>query len=99
MELGSRDRLAQHHLHINEQVSNRVLLPYLFDPSTPDQARRTSSHPNAILVTPCPTNPNRPCTSPSHRILRSIKCNKEERSSTTPARQLHELNIRNAIST
>eukprot|EP00983_Pelagomonas_calceolata_P046488 1140203-Pelagomonas_calceolata.AAC.1 len=54
MDVGSADRLAQHDLHITDQVSNRVIPPYLFDPSIPDQARRTSSRPDAISVTPCP---------------------------------------------
>eukprot|EP00983_Pelagomonas_calceolata_P086609 1156791-Pelagomonas_calceolata.AAC.6 len=57
MDVGSADSLAQHDLHITEQASNRVMPPYLFDPSIPDQARRTSSRPDAILVTPCPANP------------------------------------------
>eukprot|EP00983_Pelagomonas_calceolata_P052959 1143082-Pelagomonas_calceolata.AAC.3 len=93
MDVGIADRLAQHDLHITEQVSNRVIPPYLFDPSVPDRARRTSSRPDAILVTPCPTYPNRPPNPPSHRVLRSIRCNEEERSSTTPARQFCESNI------
>eukprot|EP00983_Pelagomonas_calceolata_P069182 1150284-Pelagomonas_calceolata.AAC.2 len=33
MDVGSADRLAQHDLHITEQISNRVIPPYLFDPS------------------------------------------------------------------
>eukprot|EP00983_Pelagomonas_calceolata_P024761 779640-Pelagomonas_calceolata.AAC.1 len=33
MDVGSADRLAQHDLHITEQVSNRVIPPYLYDPS------------------------------------------------------------------
>eukprot|EP00983_Pelagomonas_calceolata_P037096 1136186-Pelagomonas_calceolata.AAC.4 len=69
--------------------------PYLFDTSIPDQARLNSSRPDAILVTPCPTNPNRPPTSPSHRIFCSMRGNEEARSSTNPARQFHELNIQN----
>eukprot|EP00983_Pelagomonas_calceolata_P123313 1160994-Pelagomonas_calceolata.AAC.7 len=68
---------------------------YLFDPSIPDQARRTSSRPDASLVTPCPANPNRPPTPSSHRVLRSTRRNEVVRSNTTPARQLHELNIQN----
>eukprot|EP00983_Pelagomonas_calceolata_P029428 921937-Pelagomonas_calceolata.AAC.5 len=94
MDVGSADRLAQHDLQITEQVSNRVVPPYLFDPSIPDQARRTSTRPDAILVTPCPANPNRPPTPPSHWVLRSMRRN-EVRSRTTPARQLHELKIQN----
>eukprot|EP00983_Pelagomonas_calceolata_P054281 1143635-Pelagomonas_calceolata.AAC.12 len=49
MDVGSADRLAQHDLHITEQISNRIIPPYLFDPSIPDQAKRTSSRPDAIL--------------------------------------------------
>eukprot|EP00983_Pelagomonas_calceolata_P058270 1145415-Pelagomonas_calceolata.AAC.5 len=60
MNAGSAGRLAHHDLHITEQVSNRVMPPYLFITNIPDQASRNSSRPNAILVTPCPTNPNRP---------------------------------------
>eukprot|EP00983_Pelagomonas_calceolata_P131483 1161780-Pelagomonas_calceolata.AAC.11 len=93
MDVASADRLAQHDLHITEQVSNRKIPPYLFDSSIPDQARRNSSHPDAILVTPCPANSNRPPTPPSHRVLRSMRRNEEARSNTTPVRQLHELNI------
>eukprot|EP00983_Pelagomonas_calceolata_P117790 1160445-Pelagomonas_calceolata.AAC.9 len=48
-----------------------------------------------ILVTPCPANPNRPPTPSSHQVLRSMRRNEVVRSSTTPARQLHELNIQN----
>eukprot|EP00983_Pelagomonas_calceolata_P044388 1139274-Pelagomonas_calceolata.AAC.3 len=57
MDVGSADRLSQHVLHITEQTSNRIIPPYLFDPSIPNQARCTSSRPDAILVTPCPANP------------------------------------------
>eukprot|EP00983_Pelagomonas_calceolata_P066607 1149120-Pelagomonas_calceolata.AAC.2 len=95
MNVGSADRLARYDLHLTEQVSNRVIPPYLFDPSIPDQARPTSNRPNAILVTPCRANPNRPPTPPSHRVLRRKRLNEEVRSNTTPARQLHELNIQN----
>eukprot|EP00983_Pelagomonas_calceolata_P134641 1162078-Pelagomonas_calceolata.AAC.7 len=49
--------------------------------------------PDAILVTPCLANQNRPPTPSSHRVLRSMRRNEVVRSSTTPARQLHELNI------
>eukprot|EP00983_Pelagomonas_calceolata_P012985 415051-Pelagomonas_calceolata.AAC.2 len=49
LDVVSADRLAQHDLHITEQVSNRVTPPYPFDPSIPDQARCTSSRPDAIL--------------------------------------------------
>eukprot|EP00983_Pelagomonas_calceolata_P117012 1160375-Pelagomonas_calceolata.AAC.3 len=95
MDVGSADRLAQHDLHITEQVSTRVIPSYLFEPSTPDQARCTSSRYDAILVTPCPTYPNRPPTPPSHHALRCMRRNEGVRSSTTPARQLHELKIQN----
>eukprot|EP00983_Pelagomonas_calceolata_P120102 1160674-Pelagomonas_calceolata.AAC.3 len=54
------------------QVSNHAIPPYLIDRSIPDQARCTSSRPDAILVTPCPTNPNRPPTPPSHWVLHSM---------------------------
>eukprot|EP00983_Pelagomonas_calceolata_P042726 1138629-Pelagomonas_calceolata.AAC.2 len=96
MDTGNADRLAhwQQNLHITEQVSNRVIPPYFFDPNIPDQARRNSSCPDAILVTPWP-NPNRPTTPPSHRVLSRMSGNELLRSSTTPARQLHELNILN----
>eukprot|EP00983_Pelagomonas_calceolata_P012441 398605-Pelagomonas_calceolata.AAC.1 len=67
MDVGSADLLDQHDMHITEQISNRVIPPYLFDPSIPDQARRSSSRPDAISVTPCPANPNRPPIPPSHR--------------------------------
>eukprot|EP00983_Pelagomonas_calceolata_P118594 1160523-Pelagomonas_calceolata.AAC.2 len=95
MDVGSADRLAQHDLQITEQVSNRVIPPYLFDPSIPDQARRTYCRPDAILVTPCPTNPNIPPSPPSHWVLCRMRRNDEVRSSITLARQLHELNIQN----
>eukprot|EP00983_Pelagomonas_calceolata_P001823 61144-Pelagomonas_calceolata.AAC.1 len=72
MDVGSTKRLAQHDLQITELVSNRVIPPYLLDPSIPDQARGTSSLPDAILVTPCPANLNRPPTPPSHWALRSM---------------------------
>eukprot|EP00983_Pelagomonas_calceolata_P000049 1214-Pelagomonas_calceolata.AAC.1 len=94
MDVGSADRLAQHDLHITEKISNHVIPPYLFDPSIPDQASRTSSRPDAILVTPCPANPNTPPPPSSHQVLCSMRCN-ELRSSTTLARQLHELNVQN----
>eukprot|EP00983_Pelagomonas_calceolata_P046061 1139988-Pelagomonas_calceolata.AAC.2 len=58
MDVGSADRLAQHDLHITEQVSDRVMPPYLFHPSLPDQAKRISSRPDAVCQTctkaPCP---------------------------------------------
>eukprot|EP00983_Pelagomonas_calceolata_P038713 1136893-Pelagomonas_calceolata.AAC.1 len=49
VDIGSADCLAQHDLHITEQVPNRVIPPYLLHPSIPDQTRRTSSRPDAIL--------------------------------------------------
>eukprot|EP00983_Pelagomonas_calceolata_P022018 691114-Pelagomonas_calceolata.AAC.1 len=49
LDVGSADRLAQHDMHITEQIFNRVIPLYNFDPSIPDQARRTSSRPDAIL--------------------------------------------------
>eukprot|EP00983_Pelagomonas_calceolata_P114735 1160122-Pelagomonas_calceolata.AAC.9 len=55
-DVGSADHLEQHDLHITEQVSSRAMPPYLFHPSISDQARRTSSRPGAILVTPCPAD-------------------------------------------
>eukprot|EP00983_Pelagomonas_calceolata_P007067 230154-Pelagomonas_calceolata.AAC.1 len=54
----------------------------------PVQTRCNSSRPNAILVTPNPTNPNRPPTPPSHRVLRSMG------SSTTPDRHIHLVEIK-----
>eukprot|EP00983_Pelagomonas_calceolata_P073407 1152109-Pelagomonas_calceolata.AAC.1 len=66
MDIGSADRLAQHDMHITEQISNCIIPSYLFEPSNPNQSRHTSSRPDAILVTPCPANPNRPSTPPSH---------------------------------
>eukprot|EP00983_Pelagomonas_calceolata_P119556 1160618-Pelagomonas_calceolata.AAC.1 len=118
---GSADRLAQYDLHITEQVSNHAIpprsSPHLFNPSIPDQARRTCSRPGAILASLYASAklpswagtaqhrlcnpffsfpyPNRPPTPPSHRVLRSLRRNEELRSSTTPVRQLHELNIQN----
>eukprot|EP00983_Pelagomonas_calceolata_P081608 1155628-Pelagomonas_calceolata.AAC.3 len=92
MDVGSADRLAQHDLYITKQVSIRVIPSCLFDPIIHDQARCNFSRPDVILVTPCPANPNRPPTRPSNRVLRSMRRN-EVRSSTTPARQLNELNI------
>eukprot|EP00983_Pelagomonas_calceolata_P075532 1153057-Pelagomonas_calceolata.AAC.1 len=53
MDVGSADHLAQHDImmHITEQTSKRVKPLYLFDPSIPHQARRTSSHwPAAALM-------------------------------------------------
>eukprot|EP00983_Pelagomonas_calceolata_P078778 1154369-Pelagomonas_calceolata.AAC.1 len=99
MDAGSADHLAQHDLHITEKVSNCIIPSYRFDPSIPDQAGRNFSCPDAILVTPCPNNPNRPPTPSSHRIFRSMRRDEEVRSNTTPARQLHELNIKTAVST
>eukprot|EP00983_Pelagomonas_calceolata_P031850 999305-Pelagomonas_calceolata.AAC.1 len=75
MDVGSADCLAQHDMTITEQISNCVIPPYLFDPSIPDQARRTSSHPDAILVTPRPANPNRQPFPSSHWVLRSMRRN------------------------
>eukprot|EP00983_Pelagomonas_calceolata_P013900 445000-Pelagomonas_calceolata.AAC.1 len=66
IDVGSADRLAQHDLQITEQVYNRAIPPYLFHFSIPDQARLTSSRPDAILVTPCPAYPNILPTSLSH---------------------------------
>eukprot|EP00983_Pelagomonas_calceolata_P011073 357111-Pelagomonas_calceolata.AAC.1 len=99
MDVGSVDRLAQHDLHITEQVSDRVIPQYLLGPSIPDQARRTSSRPDAIVVTPCPTNSNRPPTPPSHRVYCNMRRNEEARSSTTPSRQLQNMNVKTAIFT
>eukprot|EP00983_Pelagomonas_calceolata_P021026 660849-Pelagomonas_calceolata.AAC.1 len=101
VDVGSADRLAQRDLHITEKVSNRTIpqrSPYRFDPSILDEDRCSSSRPYAVLVTPSPANPNRPPTLPSRStcpswVLRSTRHNDEVRSSSTPARQLHGLNI------
>eukprot|EP00983_Pelagomonas_calceolata_P079475 1154686-Pelagomonas_calceolata.AAC.2 len=95
MDAGSADRLAQHDLHITVQVSDRVIPPHLFNLSITDQARRTSSCLDAILVIPCPANLIRPPTHPSHRVLHSMRRNEGVRNSTTPSRKLHELSIQN----
>eukprot|EP00983_Pelagomonas_calceolata_P008495 277998-Pelagomonas_calceolata.AAC.1 len=47
-----------------------------------------SSRPDAILVTPHLTNPNRPPTPTPNRVLRSVG------SSTTPARHIHLIGIK-----
>eukprot|EP00983_Pelagomonas_calceolata_P018831 592135-Pelagomonas_calceolata.AAC.1 len=54
----------------------------------PVQTRRNSSRPDAILVTPHRTNPNRPPTPPSHRVLRSMGRSKN------PARHIHLIEIK-----
>eukprot|EP00983_Pelagomonas_calceolata_P086116 1156693-Pelagomonas_calceolata.AAC.6 len=60
------------------------------EPIIPDQTRCSSSRPDAILVTPCLTNPNRPRASPSHRVLRSMRGNEEIKycEDTRPGAQL-----------
>eukprot|EP00983_Pelagomonas_calceolata_P001773 59486-Pelagomonas_calceolata.AAC.1 len=94
MDVGSADCLAQHGLHITEQASNHEVLPKLLDPSIPDRDRHYSSRPDAISVTPCPSYQNRPFSFLSHLVLHSMRGNKDLiSSSTTPARQLQELNI------
>eukprot|EP00983_Pelagomonas_calceolata_P080338 1155104-Pelagomonas_calceolata.AAC.6 len=79
LDAGNINRLAQHDLQVLEQTSNRAVPFYLFKPMILIQARCNSSRPDAILVTPHQTNPKRPTTPPSHRVLRSMG------SSTTPA--------------
>eukprot|EP00983_Pelagomonas_calceolata_P033109 1037255-Pelagomonas_calceolata.AAC.1 len=64
MGVCSTDHLAQHDLHITEQVSNRALPSNLFKSTVSMQSRRNNSRPDAILVTPHPTNPSIPPTSP-----------------------------------
>jgi ribonuclease HI len=93
VDAGNSDRLAQHDLHIPEHVTNRTVPPYLFKQNIPEQARRSSSRPDAILVTPHPTNANRTTTPPSHRVLRSMTNSREVTRSTNRARQPHELHI------
>eukprot|EP00983_Pelagomonas_calceolata_P026852 843365-Pelagomonas_calceolata.AAC.1 len=83
LDAGNTNRLAQHDLQVPEQICNRAVPSYLFRPTIPIQTRRNSSRPDAILVTPHPTNPSRPPTPPSHRVLRSTG------SSITPARHIH----------
>eukprot|EP00983_Pelagomonas_calceolata_P026937 846217-Pelagomonas_calceolata.AAC.1 len=73
---------------VPEQISDRAVPSYLFKPMIPIQTRRNSSHPDAILVTPHPTNPKRPPTPPSHRVLCSMG------STTTPARHIHSIEIK-----
>ncbi len=97
VDAGSSDRLAQNDLHVPENVSNRTVPSYLFKQNIPEQVRRTSSRPDAILVTPQPTNTNMQAPPPSHRVLRSNTCNarhsREVTRSTNRARQHHEPNI------
>eukprot|EP00983_Pelagomonas_calceolata_P077913 1154062-Pelagomonas_calceolata.AAC.9 len=99
LDVGSTNCLAQHILQVPEQVFNRAVPSCIFKPMIPIQARRNSSRPDEILVTPHPTDLNRPPTPPSHRVLRSMGSSRELRSSTTLARQPHELNIQTAIFT
>eukprot|EP00983_Pelagomonas_calceolata_P056329 1144547-Pelagomonas_calceolata.AAC.1 len=56
--------------------------------SEPD--RRNSSRPDAILVTPCPANPNVPPTAPSHRVLCSLQPYPTLSYPTRRARRAHE---------
>eukprot|EP00983_Pelagomonas_calceolata_P025888 812181-Pelagomonas_calceolata.AAC.1 len=63
-------------------LSKSLTVLYLLNPAI-DQARCTSSRPGAILVIPCPANPNRPPTPPSHRVLRSMRRIEGERTSAT----------------
>eukprot|EP00983_Pelagomonas_calceolata_P013776 441275-Pelagomonas_calceolata.AAC.1 len=67
LDVGNTNRLAQHDLQVPEQICNHVVPSYLFKPVIPIQTRRNSSRPDTFLVTPHPTNPNRPPTPPSHR--------------------------------
>eukprot|EP00983_Pelagomonas_calceolata_P001444 48154-Pelagomonas_calceolata.AAC.1 len=60
------NRLAQHDLQVHKQASNRAVPSYLLKPMIPNQTRRNSSRPDAILVTPYPTDPYRSPTPPSH---------------------------------
>eukprot|EP00983_Pelagomonas_calceolata_P098064 1158309-Pelagomonas_calceolata.AAC.21 len=85
-------RPAQHDLHTPEQVPQ-----YLFGPSKPDQARRNSTHPDAILFIPYPTYHNRQPTSPSYRqrALCSMRSKREMGSSTTLVWQPDGLVIQN----
>jgi len=86
----------------NKQCKSGVTRPlpvpsYLFKQNIPEQARRTSSRPDAILVTPQPTNTNRQAPPPSHRVLRSntysTRHSREVARSTNRTRQPHEPNI------
>eukprot|EP00983_Pelagomonas_calceolata_P123431 1161003-Pelagomonas_calceolata.AAC.11 len=88
LDAGTTNCLAQHDLQVPEQISNHAAPSYLFKPIIPIQTRRNSSRPDAILVTPHPTNPKRPLTPPSHRVLRSMG------SSTTPARHIHLIEVK-----
>eukprot|EP00983_Pelagomonas_calceolata_P005114 166088-Pelagomonas_calceolata.AAC.1 len=49
LNAGKTNRLAQHDLQVPEQTSNRAVASYLFKPTIPNQTRRNSSHPDAIL--------------------------------------------------
>eukprot|EP00983_Pelagomonas_calceolata_P131928 1161822-Pelagomonas_calceolata.AAC.2 len=87
LDAANTNRLAQQDLQVPEQTSNRAV-PSLFKPTIPIQTRRNSSRPDAMLVTPHPTNLNRPPTPPSHGVLHSMG------SSTTPARHIHLIEIK-----
>eukprot|EP00983_Pelagomonas_calceolata_P086696 1156808-Pelagomonas_calceolata.AAC.2 len=73
MDVGSAGRLAQHDLHIPEQVSNRVIPTQLFNPSTSDQARHTSSRPIAILVCHVKSCWSGSCVCPRHSLRAAAK--------------------------
>eukprot|EP00983_Pelagomonas_calceolata_P006221 206251-Pelagomonas_calceolata.AAC.1 len=47
MDVGSADCLARHDLPITDQVFNRVIPPYLFDPSIPD---KLNAPPAALML-------------------------------------------------
>ncbi len=57
LDAGSTDRLAQQSLQIPQHANNRILPNWLFDARLFVRDRLTSSHPDAILVTPYPLNP------------------------------------------
>eukprot|EP00983_Pelagomonas_calceolata_P003504 114248-Pelagomonas_calceolata.AAC.1 len=88
LDASNTNRLGQHDLQVPEQISNHAAPSYLFKPMIPIQTRCSSSRPDAILVTPHPTNSNRSPTPPSHRVLRSMGSN------TTPARHIHLIEIK-----
>eukprot|EP00983_Pelagomonas_calceolata_P065909 1148783-Pelagomonas_calceolata.AAC.1 len=86
LDADNTHRFAQHDLQVHEQVSNCAVPSYLFKPMIPNQTRRNSSRPDAILVTPHPTNPNRPPLHPHTRYCAVWEA--------TPARHIHLIEIK-----
>jgi len=87
LDAGSTTHLAQQYLQIPEHASNRTFPRWLFDARLSARDKITSSRPDAILVTPLPTQKHKLPITPH---LHQVPCSRQH---SKDVHRVQELNV------